>query len=900
MVSQKWVVKMFAISASRKSRTTLHAVTALIAVAIGIGVSTLDALAGTLVNQGQPNGSIIYTPGSPSRVLTAINDLSNYIYQTSGANVPVIGDPGNNSPAGFNIRIGSTTAAPVNPASITEQQVGLDGFIIQNTSDGIVISGNSPEGTANGIYYFAEKMLGATWLSPEDSGPTFTHQTTIDIAPQNLTIKPDSKWRGQYYSFQQNPNYDANGPFAKGINANRDKWWIFNRVNSPPTYEVNTYHAFSEIVPDSLFATHPEYFPLINYTFGPSSNHLDPYENRIPTGTSQRRHDNNTFQRELGNPAVLQLAINWTRAQFDANPNLKYVTLSANDGPWWSVSPESQALGPTDSARNLAFVNAVAEANEALYPDRKYAFVAYEGTLEPPAGMTVHPNVLPVIAPLRVGRVHSINSNDEPDSVYLRQIIDGWAAISSEIAYRPYMNAGPLMTPGALTLSDEAKYLRDHGSIGGFREHQQLPGVGWALANWMEVQLMWDADQDPVTLRRQFSNGYYGTLAGPVVDKIYGDVETRMRNTVVPGDPNAQVEDPNYMRPLIEPSAGAIAVATHAAQFQSSTYRERLTRDMGVLGSFAMPAVFSDNFDNKSGTLTGKAADTGQVWQQFSLFQDTGGPYGSLSVSTAHGLHGSRGAGTNTNAFKGNTVALGTTLTDGHVQVDLDMQTQQPGYYDSTTPLKYWWLRDSVSGNLAAVYWESDGDVGFEGLGITSPVTPSGMSVNGSMHVSLDIDLDLKTVLFTWFDNDDPSDASTRGALNLGPYNVNFAPNVFDIWGRGESNVINSGFDNISIRALSLPMGDADLDGDVDLSDLGALATHYGATSGRSWLDGDFDFDGDVDLSDLGTLATHYGAGQAQAMADFLTLVPEPASLFWICAIPLALARGLRIRATGT
>lgn len=83
--------------------------------------------------------------------------------------------------------------------------------------------------------------------------------------------------------------------------------------------------------------------------------------------------------------------------------------------------------------------------------------------------------------------------------------------------------------------------------------------------------------------------------------------------------------------------------------------------------------------------------------------------------------------------------------------------------------------------------------------------------------------------------------------------------------------------------------GDADLDGDVDLSDLGVLASNYGQNQNVNWLKGDFDRDGDVDLSDLGSLASHYGAGQAQAFSDFQSLVPEPAT-----AVPMVLLVLLR------
>lgn len=89
----------------------------------------------------------------------------------------------------------------------------------------------------------------------------------------------------------------------------------------------------------------------------------------------------------------------------------------------------------------------------------------------------------------------------------------------------------------------------------------------------------------------------------------------------------------------------------------------------------------------------------------------------------------------------------------------------------------------------------------------------------------------------------------------------------------------NAGSHQIDFNLSDFAAGDADLDGDVDLSDLGALASHYGAMSGGTWSWGDFDYDGDVDLADLGSLASNYGSGQAQFASDWATLstsVPEP------------------------
>jgi hypothetical protein len=71
--------------------------------------------------------------------------------------------------------------------------------------------------------------------------------------------------------------------------------------------------------------------------------------------------------------------------------------------------------------------------------------------------------------------------------------------------------------------------------------------------------------------------------------------------------------------------------------------------------------------------------------------------------------------------------------------------------------------------------------------------------------------------------------------------------------------------------------GDSDLDLDVDLSDLGSLASHIGATSGSLWSQSNFDYDEDVDLADLGALATTFGMslpGEFQTAAEPLSRRP--------------------------
>jgi hypothetical protein len=88
--------------------------------------------------------------------------------------------------------------------------------------------------------------------------------------------------------------------------------------------------------------------------------------------------------------------------------------------------------------------------------------------------------------------------------------------------------------------------------------------------------------------------------------------------------------------------------------------------------------------------------------------------------------------------------------------------------------------------------------------------------------------------------------------------------------------------------------GDANLDGMVDVTDLGRLATNW--QTAADWSDGDFNYDHFVDVTDLGALATNWQQGTtsapvgAQSFASALTSVglsnvPEPNALVLIALV---------------
>lgn len=98
-----------------------------------------------------------------------------------------------------------------------------------------------------------------------------------------------------------------------------------------------------------------------------------------------------------------------------------------------------------------------------------------------------------------------------------------------------------------------------------------------------------------------------------------------------------------------------------------------------------------------------------------------------------------------------------------------------------------------------------------------------------------------------------------------------------------------------AVHILGTLAGDANLDGSVNVGDLGALAS--GWNTAGTWAQGDFDFSGAVDVGDLGILASNWNSitpSTALSMPVYgaLTAVPEAGTLLLLgLAAPALLVR---------
>jgi hypothetical protein len=137
--------------------------------------------------------------------------------------------------------------------------------------------------------------------------------------------------------------------------------------------------------------------------------------------------------------------------------------------------------------------------------------------------------------------------------------------------------------------------------------------------------------------------------------------------------------------------------------------------------------------------------------------------------------------------------------------------------------------------------------------------------------------------------------ASTDAGSSNGKYALGYAE-ALEVIGAGGGPFGNLVVDDSSVLVKFTYAGDANLDGKVDVADLGRLATHWQGAG--DWSGGDFDYNGVVNVADLGLLATNWQAGVGNplgpgSLIDSIesfglpaSIVPEP-SAFTLLILPV-------------
>jgi len=142
-----------------------------------------------MVVDGQPRACIVVSDSASLVERHAAAELTKYICQMSGAQLPVETTPSDNK---TNIYIGR--AAPTEGLDISEETLGFDGYMVKTIGHNIVLVGIKPYSCLYATYHLLTKHLGFGFFEDGDQVP---RQSSVTVRELNDVCKPRFEWRNK-------------------------------------------------------------------------------------------------------------------------------------------------------------------------------------------------------------------------------------------------------------------------------------------------------------------------------------------------------------------------------------------------------------------------------------------------------------------------------------------------------------------------------------------------------------------------------------------------------------------------------------------------------------------------------------------------------------------------------
>lgn len=435
-------------------------------IAVSIMLSITNAYSQiTWVKNGKPTSRIIISnPDSVNQKAASL--LQDFIQRISGATLPII--------ESAQVKKGDILIGANDTSDLTE-----DGFRLTTNKQILEISSGGDKGAIYGVVTLLEDYLGVECYT--SNVYDFQKRNDIVIPEIDRYENPTFRYRQtQSYALQEDPIY---------------KMWF--RLEEPKeVFAGNLWvHTFNKILPaDEFGKSHPEYYSYIN-------------GERRPGAASQWC---------LTNPDVFEIVAHRVDSIFKANPGMKMISISQNDGNFTNCScPECKALdeqeGGTPSGSLIHFLNKLAER----FPDKEFSTLAYLFTMHPPKHVKPLPNVNIMLCDIDCRR--EVPLTDNASGQDFMQAMEGWSKISNNIFVWDYgINFDCYLSPfpNFPILQKNMKLFKDHHVTMHF---SQIAGSKFGTFTEMRAyivsKLMWNVDQDIDELMKHFLNGYYGAAA---------------------------------------------------------------------------------------------------------------------------------------------------------------------------------------------------------------------------------------------------------------------------------------------------------------------------------------------------------------------------------------------------
>lgn len=482
-----------------------------------------------LARNGISNYEIVIPENADTTIHWAAKELSHYLQQISGAEIPV-GSVDDRSPERNALFVGNG----FNDEIFTEHTIGYG----SEGKDLFIYGGNS-KSTLYAVYRFLEKELGCMWLSPD--AEKIPGSKSITLKPGiNYCYAPQIETR----TVHSRLFYD-NHAFADKLGVTYEAF-----PGYVPGAGVHTFHRFMPA--NSFYDAHPEYYALRN-------------GKRLTT------------QLCLSNKDVLRIVIDSVRSFFNRYPDTHIISVSQDDNTQYCQCDQCAAIDEEEgspSGSMIRFVNSVAKH----FPDKKISTLAYQYTRKPcitkPAS-----NVLITLCSIECDRSKPI----EVGCIDFANDLKGWKELTENIRIWDYTTQftnflAPF--PNIHTLKPNIELFSNSNAKWIFEQHSHHPSELFELRSYLTAQLLWNPESNADEIMKRFCSAYYQEAA-PFILEYIGTIHNEIQKVpefflFLYGDPSQGFE--SFLRPELLDKFDLLYDRAEEAVFQKADVLNRVRR----------------------------------------------------------------------------------------------------------------------------------------------------------------------------------------------------------------------------------------------------------------------------------------------------------------------------------
>ncbi|MBO5761343.1 MAG: DUF4838 domain-containing protein [Lentisphaeria bacterium] len=492
--------------------------------------SILSASDYTLVKNGKGNARIQGNPNPSASEFRAVTELQDAIKKISGVQLDRTTMPGPVYRVFRNegldkVEIMCVTLdngrrlLPAKAVKKLQEADSNDAFYIisedsPKTGKAIFIAGKTPSGVLYGTYTFIEDYLGVRFFHASSDGTYYPSAKNItlnnidDFRSPWVKSRRMSCWSGSVkpVPMQQMEEWLSRRAYHWTINQNYPNL-SRARLDHHSTGNANIrgggHLTFELSVPQALFKTHPEYFPL-----------------QKGKRTCQERS-----QRCLTNPAVRKMVAEYIirNVSYKASFTINYH--DSTNG--WCECDNCKKYGTDKNGKfslsNYAnrFVKEIAEEVYKKIPEADMSFLSYSDYREVPTiPLQFDKRLLNVYCPHQRCYVHSIGDEKAECNKYFRELYLAWKQLCPKMGIFDYYSYSQSpYCPFEYTLEKDMKFYKEQNLVYFLEDCTNkdlpIPDSNWQFY-YLLSRFLWNAD---LNVEKELDHAYtlyYGKAAVPM------------------------------------------------------------------------------------------------------------------------------------------------------------------------------------------------------------------------------------------------------------------------------------------------------------------------------------------------------------------------------------------------